>query len=691
MVEFFSRWLNRTRGIGSNPIYRLAVDVATGRVTWEQALAHARSHRMQAELADGDLMELDRQAEFEARSNLEFGLLISRLTVAAARAKGFEKVYVDLCLNLTKMLETAGLHEERDYYLHEALQASKRVAYTSGERRVLSRMARFASIEHNDAEARRYLAEQLAIGREDADQREDVDTALLLAGMALADGDRATAHDLYQRSARSARRLGYDRGVVEALLNQVSIVREGGDDDGALRLLRQAEDASERTLDGTLRAKVAVQMGELLLALEQPESAVDKLRIALQQSRTNEDLATESRSLHALADAERRLGWAEASASHLQEIVRLEQRLGNRVEAGRAMCELSEMAISDGRLDDALRTLSEAREVAHVASDPDLSIRVHGLLGTVLIDQGNERGALEALDVAVVQARNIGDVRRELQWLLGAGEAMLRFRGPEDAIPVSDRARRLARQSGDEALRAQVYGLEAQIALVQGRLRDAADSFQEAIGLARQTGQTGLILHYVPILARLAIQDGEPERAVNLFNDAIALADAAGDRRRLCMLHGQLARIHQRMGSYERAIEHYERALRHGQDINDPRLVSRALQGLATSHDSAGDLEAALAYYRQALAPTEQAGDKRAVARLQFNLGTLLAELGHDEEARGFLLRARDDAESVQDVSLADQADDLLARISPPRTFQTDFDDDMPLNEGPAPPRNAGD
>src|SRR5918996_1642934 len=105
MVEFFSQLLQRRRGIQATSIYRLAVAVASGRITWKQALSEARSLRVVAERADGDLIELDRQAQLEARSNLEFGLLLARLTVAAARAKGFEKVYVDLSLNLVEMLQ----------------------------------------------------------------------------------------------------------------------------------------------------------------------------------------------------------------------------------------------------------------------------------------------------------------------------------------------------------------------------------------------------------------------------------------------------------------------------------------------------------------------------------------------------------------------------------------------------------
>ena len=45
----------------------------------------------------------------------------------------------------------------------------------------------------------------------------------------LAEGDVATADDLYHRAAKSARRIGFYTGAVDALLRQVGILRERGD------------------------------------------------------------------------------------------------------------------------------------------------------------------------------------------------------------------------------------------------------------------------------------------------------------------------------------------------------------------------------------------------------------------------------------------------------------------------------
>lgn len=687
MVEFLSRILGRRQGVTGSPIYRLAVDVATGRITWEQALRHARSYRMASELADGDLIDLDRQAAFEAQRNPDFGLLLQRLTVAAARAKGFEKVYVDLSLNLVEMLERAGLIEERDYYLGEALSAAQRISYQTGYRRVLNKMARYASLEHNDAEARRYLAEQLAVGREEADTREDVDTAILLADMALQDGDRTTAHDLFHRAARSGRRLGYDSAVVNALLSQAKLAIEANDVDGAARMLQQAEDAVGRTVDSRLQGRVALQIGELELRRGQFSRAAEHFRVALNQARTDEDLEIESTSLHGLARALEELEELEESAQCYASLAELERRLGHRLEAGRALVSLGRLRLEARKYADALRALSDAREIAQRTRDPELVMDVHGLLGATLTAEGNVQGALEAYDVAVSEARQAGDVDSEIRWLLGAAEAMLRFQGPSHARSVVDRARRLARQTEDLVLQSQVEALLGQIALVDERHTEAQHAFASAERLAREAGALTMSLHYLPVLARLAADQDDEESMQQYLDEIVETAKQVDDPRRRCAAHGQVASILHRAGKLDEAIEQYQQAAELAHAIGDLRLRSRALQGLATAHDSAGRPQEALENYRRALDASQQLQDPRSTARLHFNVGALLVDLGRDEEARAHLNRARDNAESVQDLVVADRARDLLSALAPPGAYGYDVEDDLPLDESPAPPR----
>ena len=688
MLEHFSRWLRRYKGIEANPVYRLAVDVATGKITFERALASVQSYQLISGLADGDLIELDRQAEFETKTNFEFGLLLSQLNAAAARAKGFEKVYVDLCLRVADLFEETGRIPERDYYLREAVQAAQRTSYVAGQRRVSGRLARQAYERGDREEARRLWMTQLEAGREDADGREEVDTALRLANLAASEGDTTTAYDLYHRAGRSGKRLGLYSEVVESLLAQVTISRERGELQGALMLLRQADEAAERTVDARLKGQVAYRTGALLCDLNRASEAIPYLEAAIEHARELGDVNMEARSLRLLATIEQQVGNHLDAQDHYERLVALEDRTGNRLESGRALCQLGAIHFEANRMEEAYQVLKDARDISYTAGDPDFTVQVHGLLGSVLAALGREREALEALEVAVSGSNEAGDYLSEARWLIAAGEAMLRFGGPEEASTLAERAAALARRSGDPSLQAQVYGLQGQIALVDGRFEDASKAFDLAVEATRAAGDSQETLRFLPLLARLTVETGDVDRAFEYLQAAVELAESLGDLQRMGTLLGQTARLYQRQGDYDNAITFYEQTLDVARDLGDDMMMGRAMQGLATSLDVAGRLDEAIEYYRHAIDVTERARDARSTARIHYNLGAIYADAGSDDQARRHLVRARDIAEMIHDIELSDLSRDLLGMLAPPGGYYDTDPEDFQLSEEPARPRD---
>lgn len=687
MLEHFSRWLRRYQGTEANPIYRLAVDVATGRISFERALDAAESHTVNGRLADGDLIDLDQQVESEARGNLQFALILARLNAATARAKGFEKVLVDLYLRIAELLEDDRDEAEREYNFREALHVARKISYVSGQRRALNRLARI-SFERGDTEdARDLLLQQLEAGREESDTGDEIETAILLADISLADGDVATAHDLYHRAARSARRIGFHTGAVDALLRQVSIQRERGDLHSSLQLLRQASESADRTVDTALQAEIAFRTGELMRELEMPKEALERLTVALQRARTLGNMAMEARSLLMLAQIEQRLGRDEQALQHYEDAVGLGPGLENRGDVAQALLAIGEIHLARSRPSAAISALSEARDMVLYSDDTELLMRVHGLLGKALAEQGREREALAALQTALATSRALGDPTEEARWIITVAEVMLRTGETDNAGELAERAEQLARRSRDNELRVAVYSLNGQVALVDRRLQDAEDAFASATAASRAAGRTGEALRYLPLLARLAAESGELDGAIRYLDEAVAESLAAGDEARACMFHGQAARLLGGAGRIDDAEARYRKALSLGQSVGDARLSARALQGLAAIYDTTGKLDLAIQHYYEALDAANRAGDARTIASTHFNLGALLVDEERDDEARTHLARARDAATSLNDQALVDRALTLLNILAPPSATSwalAEQSTDLPLSEEPS-------
>lgn len=693
MLEYFSRWLRRYQGVEANPLYRLAAEVATGRTSMERALEAAQTFNVIGRLADGDLLELDQQVEFEARTNVEFALILGRLNAAAARAKGFERVLVDLYLRVADLLLRDDQEPEREYYLRESLLVAQRISYVNGQRRALNRLARIAFERGETEMARDLLLQQLDAGREESDTREEIETAILLADISLADGDVANAHDLYHRAARSARRIGYYTGTVDALLRQVGIVRERGDLHGCLMLLRQAGEAAERTIDTSLQAEVAFRTGALMRELSMAEEAIERLDVALRHARALGDLSMESRALGMLSELEERLGRVDDAERHYRDVVTLESRLGNRTDVARAQLALGRLAMAQERPADAVQPLQEARELARLMDDDEFTVESNGLLGQALVSLGRESEALSALEYAVQGSRRLRDLPGEIRWLIAAGEAMLRTGETANATALAERAEELARMTADNTLRVDAYALIGQVALVDRRLQDAEDAFMSAAAASRAAGRPSQALHYLPLLARLAAEMGSQEDALRYIDQAVEEAERADDPQRVATFHGQAARMFVSAGKTTEGEQRFTLALRAAEKAGDDRLRARALQGIAAIYDTSGDLDIALDHYQQALQAALASDDTRTIATANYNIGAILVDEERDEEARDYLIEARDTAEMLRDVALAEKARILLRLLAPPPVSygMSSYDDesnDFTINEEPIRPRN---
>lgn len=692
MLDSVSRWLRRYQGIESNQVYRLAVDVASGRRTLERALLAVQSYQVTAKLADGDLLDMDQIVEQAAATDLRFARILAALNAEAARVKSFEKVMVDLLLRCAELARMDGDIRAQETASRLALDTARGIVYVAGQRRALNLLARIALDMGDTAEAQELLHEQLTTGREEADTREDVRTAMLLGDIALQDSDSATALAFYQRAARSARRLQYWKRTVNALLNQVTIVRERNDVDTALTLLYDAASAASQTDDIGLQAQVAFRTGSLLRDMHQSAEAIGFLNAALERARVLGDDVLAANCVSMLAPLETQMGQLDHAMQHWQDAVELHRQAGNSLEVAQAQFAIGEHEMKQDRPSAALPALAEAREIAAQANDEDMLSEASGLLGVALATLGHDRDALDRLLEAARASRALNEFEDEARWLIAAAEVTLRTSAPTDATPLADRAAALARGTRDHALLAQIHSVQGQIALAEDRRGDAEDSFANAVAAARAAGYTGEALRYIPVMARLAAEAGDATRAIGYLDSAVHDAEAMSDVMRIGALHAQAARILMAARRTDEARERYGQSISAARAADDQRGLGRALLSLAViEHEN--NPEMAVECYYQAIDASTAGHDPRNVAMAHLNLGLLLADLHHDHEARTHLTRARSAAEALRDHAMAQRASEILETLAPASLSWgrygdgIDGADDMSIAEEPVRPR----
>lgn len=663
MTRFLEWFGPRGRQDGNNTaIIQIAREVVERRRSVQGALNEVRHPAVLDSLADEDFRVLDEEIADSAADYREYAIVLARLTHAAARAKGFDRQIVDAALRLDSLLPKEDPSRERDQLLRDAYVIAQRAGYVRGGRLTLARLGQRA-VESDDFDrARTILQQQLDIGDEATDSAAEIDSAIMLGDILRREGDHLAAQTYFRRASRSGARLHHDRGVAEALVRQIELLDEGTGLETIATLQRQALDAAQRTSDLSLQSRLVLALAETLARTGQIEDVVAQLETGVDLARQIGDLSVESRCLNALVEAERRLGNAEGVATYQDELLHLEERLGNRPAAALWAFRLGTTYLDLKKPNRAAEAFARAHQIAGALHDTKLEQRALGGLGFAYTALGKPVEALEHMMGALEVARRTNDVAHEAQWLASIGQSLWKFDQVDDALRAVTEGLAVARRIDDVELQASLLALLGQIHAANGQVPRARECYHRALDLNRRLGQPGEQIHLLAALAGLALETHQFGHATALYEQALHIAVDGGDRPTAVRLLGRLGRIAQKQRDHHSALEHYRKALDFAEAMDQPALLSQTLLNLATAQHAVAD-PAAVGSYRRALSYAQQLGDMRRETLIRLNLGTLLSTNGHRNEGLDHLYRASALAQEIGPAgdAYADQIEDAIA------------------------------
>lgn len=640
MTKFRDWFGPRDRGDGnSGAIIQIAREVVERRRSVQGALNEVKHPAVLDALSDEDFRILDDEIADSSAEYREYAIVLARLSHAAARAKGFDRQIVDAALRLDSLLPKEDPSRERDQLLRDAYVIAQRAGYVRGGRLTLARLGQRA-IEADEFErAQTILQQQLDIGDENTDTAAEVDSAIMLGDILRRDGDILAAQSYYRRAGRSGARLHHDRGVAEALVRQIELLDDGTGLETVAALQRQALDAAKRTSDLSLQSRIVLALAETLARTGQIEEVVGQLEQGVTLARQIGDLSTESRCLNALVEAGRRLGDLESVSIYQDELMHLEDRLGNRPAAAVWAFRLGTTYLDLKKGNRAAEAFARAHQMAVALRDAKLEQRALGGLGFAYTALGKPVDALEHFMGALEIARRTNDVSREAQWLASIGQALWKFDQTDDALRAITDGLSVARRIDDVELQASLLALLGQIHAANGQIPRARECYHRALDLNRKLGQPGEQIHLLSALAGLALETHQFGHATALYEQALHIATDSADRVTAARLHGRLGRIAQNQRDLHAALDHYRKALEFAESIEQPALMSQSLLHLGAAQHAVGDA-GAVGTYRRALSYAQQLGDLRRETLVRLNLGLLLTSNGHRNEGLDHLYRA---------------------------------------------------
>lgn len=667
-----SSWMEKLAGKGrrggNGVLVQIAREVVGRRRSLQGAISEVRHPAVLDALSDDDFKILDTLIDERVASDTNFAVALARLTHAAAHAKGFDRQTVDAALRLDGLLPAEDPSREREKLLRDAYRAAQRSGYVQGGRRSLARLGQRAVSAGEGERARQLLQQQVDLGPESVDTEDEVESAILLGDILRRDGDLQGALALFVRAANSARRLGFDQGIAEAIVRQIDLSRDDLDLETLAGLQEEALDAASKAQDWAIGSRVVVNYADTLVKAGRLDDAVTTLEDGLALARKVGNLNLENQCLSLLSDVERELGHLQDVADRERDLVAVEERQGNQPAAAQDAVQHGSTLMSLGRVDQAREAFARAVELAREAGDDTLEQRAYGGMGVAYSQLNQPVEALNHLMLALDLARANGDVAHEAQWLGSIGEALWKFDQPEDAVQAINQAIGAARKADDADLEAGMLSLMGQIHVSLRERGKARQYYAQALALYREHGHIEEEIATLSSLGALAMEMDQPSESIALYEEALRLAAAHDQRAAAVRIYGRLARLSQRQGDEEAALEALAQAVNLAETVNQPALLSQALQHLAVAQDAAGD-SAAMDTYEHALVLSRKIGDRQGETMMLVNVGARLIAMGSRRDGAELLRHAVGLAEQLgpDGERLKERAESLIGGPAPSR------------------------
>lgn len=638
-----SSWIERLAGKGrrggSGVLVQIAREVVGRRRSIQGAISEVRHPAVLDALSDDDFRVLDELVDERVASDREFAQVLARLTHAAAHAKGFDRQTVDAALRLDGLLPADDPANEREKLLRDAYKAAQRAGYVQGGRRAIARLGQQAATTGDTERARVLLQQQVELGPEDHDGRDEVESATLLGDILHRDGDVDGALAMYRRAEMSSDRLNYPRGVAVSLVRQLTLVPEGTSTASLAAVQAKALDAARRAGDKDLQSRIVIDLATSLRSLDRLDDAVDQLEDALELARDLGDKEMEHEVLTLLSETERDLGRMNEVAERERELMQAEERSGNTQAAAQDAVRYGSTLLSLGRIEPARETFERAVALSQEAGDRLLEQRAFGGLGVTHSQLNQPVDALNNLMQALELARADNDDAHEAQWLGSIGEALWRFEQADDAVQAVQQAITAARRANDVDMQAGMISLLGRIYLSTGASGNARECYKRALELYQQLKRPDEEISSLSSLGAIAMDANETQNAIALYQQALELAADHGQIAAAVRLYGRLARLAQRQGDDGAALEALTQAVELADSIDQPALLSQAIQHLAVAQDAMDDPQT-MSTYERALTMVRENGDEYGEAMMLVNVGARLINNGQRRDGIAFLERA---------------------------------------------------
>ena len=252
--------------------------------------------------------------------------------------------------------------------------------------------------------------------------------------------------------------------------------------------------------------------------------------------------------------------------------------------------------------------------------------------GQILIDSGEEVVANQKLAEALAIAERLGDKKRQMNVIGAMGHYCMTIAAADEAEAHFVRARKLAREIGDQQAAFGFHGNLGALWEWKGNYQAASLVFNDVAGYVNGVGNKDAELQAYRHLVHVHTKMHDFENVARYAQQGVSLAQDTHNEM-IYHFYEQLISANYRLNQLAAARHAAMKAIEKARTDKNRNREIDFLLGLGESFMVTNELEQSLAIYAQAIAATQRMQRMTDKAYLLGRIGIILAELNRTDEA----------------------------------------------------------
>ncbi len=471
--------------------------------------------------------------------------------------------------------------------------------------------------------------------------------------------DNKSALEYGNLAVELSEKIGYQKGLSQALYNLGSVWKDNGDNNKSLELYFKSLDIRQKSNNKKDIAATLINIGLVYREINNYNKSLDYFNQALSISEQAKDLNESANALNGLGGVYwKNKNYDQALVFYIRSLD-VREKLGVKKDIAASLNNLGMVNKDYSNFILALDYYNKSLKISKKINDRKSAANTLNLIGSIFKEQKMYSEAIEHYVESLKMREEAGNKKDIAASLNNIGDVFKNINYYKKALEYYEKALKIRKEIGDQNTIAYTLNDIGSIYWKIKKFDKALQFYQEALSIRRGLGDNLGIANSLKNIGIIHKELKKYDLALETYEKALNIYKESGDKKNYASVLSYIGNVYNEQTNYPKALNYYLQSFASSEDANYK-------EGLASSALNIGDLynktdkkNEAITYYDKAISYAKEINQKDVLAKIYNTIDDLYADLSDYKKAWNYHKLFSE----IRDDLMADEGSKKIAEV----------------------------